>query len=437
MSKLQSKLSPDRKFTDQASWGYRWKMLGASCLGFAMDHMDMTVLGFVLPALIPAFGLSLTQGGIIATVTFIGAVCGGYVFGVMGDYVGRVKAFTYSILIFAVFTGLTAFAENFYHLCIFRFIAGIGIGGEFGIGMTLVTETWPKDIRATAASMVIVIGLLGAMLAGAVTWLVLPVYGWRGVFIVGTFPAILAAWSRYNLEEPEIWTKKHELKKCLVQKVINAEPLTEEEQAVYRESVKPPVAHLFKDRRTIMVTIGGIILTSVQNFGFFGIMVWLPTILMQKYKLTISTSTTWMIVTILGMMLGAAVFGHIADKIGRRPAFIVFQLASAASVWVYYNLSDPTYLLIGGAVMGFFCDGMMPGYGAMLAENYSTHARSTAENLIFNTGRGVGGFAPMIIGALAATYTLSGAMLILIFIYVAAAITTFFLIPETKGKVLH
>ncbi len=437
MSNLSTTTSTDRKVTDQTSWGYRWKMLGASCLGFAMDHMDMTVLGFVLPALIPAFGLSLTQGGIVATVTFLGAVCGGYIFGVMGDYIGRVKVFTYSILLFAVFTGLTAFSENFYHLCIFRFIAGIGIGGEFGIGMTLVTETWPKDIRATAASLVIVVGLCGAILAGAVTWLVLPIYGWKGVFIAGTFPAILAVWSRYNLEEPEIWVKKHELKKSLMQKVADSQPLSPEEQVVYQDSVKAPVAHLFKDRRTTMVTVGGIILCSVQNFGFFGIMVWLPTILMQKYKLSIAGSTTWMIVTILGMMIGAAVFGRIADKIGRRPAFIAFQLASAASVWMYYNLSDPTYLLIGGAIMGFFCDGMMPGYGAMLAENYPTHARSTAENLIFNTGRGVGGFAPMIIGALAATYTLSGAMLILSFIYVAAAVTTFFIIPETKGKALQ
>jgi hypothetical protein len=86
--------------------------------------------------------------------------------------------------------------------------------------------------------------------------------------------------------------------------------------------------------------------------------------------------------------------------------------------------------------MGFFADGMMPGYGALLAENYSTHSRSTAENFIFNAGRGVGGFAPMIIGALAASYTLSGAMLVLSFVYVAAALTTYFLIPETKGKAL-
>ena len=434
MSNLQTRR--EGHVMNQASRGYRWKMLFASCLGFAMDHMDMMVLGFVLPALIPAFGLSLTQGGTIATATFLGAVCGGYIFGVMGDYIGRVKVFTYSILLFSVFTGLTAFSENFTHLCIFRFIAGIGIGGEFGIGMTLVTETWPKDIRATAASLVIVVGLCGTIFAAIASWIILPIYGWKGVFVVGTLPALLAVWSRWNLEEPEIWVQQHELKKSLMAKVSNNQPLSEEEQVVYRDSVKPPVAHLFKDRRTTIVTLASTILTCVQNFGFFGIMIWLPTILMQKYKLSISGSTTWMIVTVVGMMIGAAVFGRIADRIGRRPAFIVFQLASAASVWVYYNLSDPIYLLIGGAIMGFFCDGMMPGYGAMLAENYSTHARSTAENLIFNTGRGVGGFAPMIIGALAATYTLAGAMLILSFVYIAAALTTYFCIPETKGKAL-
>jgi MFS family permease len=106
-------------------------------------------------------------------------------------------------------------------------------------------------------------------------------------------------------------------------------------------------------------------------------------------------------------------------------------------VWIYSGLTDPIHLLIGGAILGFFCNGMMAGYGALLSEHYTTDARSTAQNFIFNSGRAVGGFAPVVIGMLAAQYTLNGALAILAVIYVAAAINVFFLVPETKGSNLQ
>ena len=174
-------------------------------------------------------------------------------------------------------------------------------------------------------------------------------------------------------------------------------------------------------------------MTSVQNFGYYGIMVWLPTILMQKHNLSLNKTTTWMIVTVAGMMLGIYIFGYFADRIGRRPIYMIFYAGSAAAVWVYSSLTDPIQLLIGGAVLGFFCNGTMAGFGALLSEHYTTDARSTAQNFIFNSGRAVGGFAPVVIGMLAEQYTLSGALAVLAFTYIAAAVNLFFFVPETKG----
>lgn len=415
---------------------YRWKVIFASVMGYAMDGLDMLLLSFVLTAVMGTFGLSLAQGGLVATVTLLGAVLGGYVFGIAADYIGRVKVFSLTILIFAVFTGLTAFANSFVELNTYRFLAGLGLGGEFGIGMTLVTETWPKEKRARATGGVALGWQLGVLAAAGISAYILPTYGWRAVFLVGALPAVFAAWARYGLKEPEIWTNKNQLKKNLAQKVKNNQPLTKAEQALYQEATKFPLWHLFANKRTSLTTLGLTIMTSVQNVGYYGIMTWLPTILMSKHGLTLNKTSTWMAATVVGMMLGIVCFGYIADKVGRRPAYISFQLISAASVWIYSNLSDPMYLLIGGAVLGFFCNGMMAGYGALLSENYSTNARSTAENFIFNTGRAVGGFAPLVIGILAAQYTLSGALALLAFIYVAAAVSVYLLVPETKGKEL-
>lgn len=126
----------------------RWKVMWASIVGYAMDGLDVLILSFAMAAIVAEFGLTLGEGGLIATYTLIGTVLGGYLFGVFADYFGRVHTFALTIIIFSIFTGACAFADNVMHLNILRFFAGLGLGGEYGIGMTLVTETWPAAKRA-------------------------------------------------------------------------------------------------------------------------------------------------------------------------------------------------------------------------------------------------------------------------------------------------
>lgn len=415
----------------------RWKIMWASIIGYAMDGLDVLILSFAMAAIVSEFGLTLGEGGLIATYTLIGTVLGGYLFGIFADYFGRVHTFSLTIIIFSIFTGACAFADNVTHLNILRFLAGLGLGGEYGIGMTLVSETWPAAKRARATAGVAMGWQAGAVLAAILAAVVLPDYGWRGLFLVGVVPALLAAWARHGIKEPPMWVKRKEMKKELAARKERGETLTAEEEEQLEEAKKFPLAHLFASPSKTVTTLSLTVMTSVQNFGYYGIMVWLPMILLKEHGLTTKSMSGWMIVTVIGMIAGIYVFGYLCDCLGRKIPYLIFYICAAAMVYIYVNLGTPVALLFGGAFLGFFCNGMMAGYGTLLSENYTTDARSTAQNFIFNTGRAVGGFAPAIIGALAQSHGFSAAFALLSCVYVAAAVNVLFFIKDTRGTVIR
>ncbi len=415
----------------------RWKIMWASIIGYAMDGLDVLILSFAMAAIVSEFGLTLGEGGLIATYTLIGTVLGGYLFGIFADYFGRVHTFSLTIIIFSIFTGACAFADNVTHLNILRFLAGLGLGGEYGIGMTLVSETWPAAKRARATAGVAMGWQAGAVLAAILAAVVLPDYGWRGLFLVGVVPALLAAWARHGINEPPMWVKRKEMKKELAARKERGETLTAEEEEQLEEAKKFPLAHLFASPSKTVTTLSLTVMTSVQNFGYYGIMVWLPMILLKEHGLTTKSMSGWMIVTVIGMIAGIYVFGYLCDRLGRKVPYLIFYICAAAMVYIYVNLGTPVALLFGGAFLGFFCNGMMAGYGTLLSENYTTDARSTAQNFIFNTGRAVGGFAPAIIGALAQSHGFSAAFALLSCVYVAAAVNVLFFIKDTRGTVIR
>lgn len=415
----------------------RWKIMWASIIGYAMDGLDVLILSFAMAAIVSEFGLTLGEGGMIATYTLIGTVLGGYIFGIFAYWWGRVHTFSLTIIIFSIFTGACAFADNAVHLDILRFLAGLGLGGEYGIGMTLVSETWPGAKRARATAGVAMGWQAGAVLAAILAAVVLPDYGWRGLFLVGVLPALLAAWARHGIKEPPMWVKRKEMKKALQARKDAGEKLTAEEEEQLTEAKKFPLAHLFADKKTTITTIALTIMTSVQNFGYYGIMVWLPMILLKEHGLTTKSMSGWMIVTVIGMIAGIFVFGWLCDRLGRKKPYLLFYVCAAAMVYIYVNLGTPIALLFGGAFLGFFCNGMMAGYGTLLSENYTTDARSTAQNFIFNTGRAVGGFAPVIIGTIAQTNGFNTAFVLLSAVYLAAAVNVLFFVKDTKGTVIR
>jgi MFS family permease len=396
-----------------AKSGYAGRALIASVLGYAMDGFDLLILGFMLPAIAVDLHLSSAQAGSLVTWTLIGAVAGGLIFGVLSDYFGRVRMLTWTILIFAVFTGLCALAQGYTDLLAYRTIAGIGLGGEFGIGMTLVAEAWPASQRARVSSYVGLGWQLGVLAAALLTPLLLPVIGWRGMFSLGLLPAVVSFFVRRRVEEPALFTER-----------------------VARGMRKLPLKLLVADGRTTRASIGVAILCSVQNFGYYGLMIWLPSYLSKTFGYSLTKSGVWTAVTVLGMACGIWLFGMAADRFGRKPTFLFYQAGAVVMVFVYAHLTTPMALLIGGAAMGVFVNGMIGGYGALISELYPTDARATAQNVLFNVGRAVGGFGPVAVGALAARYSFGAALALLASIYLLDIFATLFLIPERRGAEL-
>ncbi|KAB0587412.1 MFS transporter [Comamonas kerstersii] len=395
---------------------YSWKALTGSAVGYAMDGFDLLILGFMLSAISADLHLTPGQAGSLVTWTLIGAVFGGIVFGALSDRYGRIRVLTWTIMLFAIFTGLCAFATGYWDLLIYRTIAGIGLGGEFGIGMALAAEAWPAKHRARVSSYVALGWQVGVLAAALLTPLLLPVIGWRGMFLVGVIPALVAWIIRNKIHEPEVFVRK-----------------PKERKASRFEAFKL----LVKDKATTKVSIGVIVLTSVQNFGYYGIMIWMPSFLSKQLGFSLTKSSMWTAVTIVGMMAGIWIFGQLADRIGRKPSFLIFQLGAVIMVLTYSQLSDPTAMLWAGAVLGMFVNGMMGGYGAVMSEAYPTEARATAQNLLFNIGRGVGGLGPVVVGAVAMAYGFQMAIALLAAIYVLDMIATALCIPELKGKELQ
>ena len=397
---------------------YGWKALVGSAVGYAMDGFDLLILGFMLSAISADLNLTPAQSGSLVTWTLIGAVVGGILFGALSDRYGRVRVLTWTIVLFAVFTGLCAIAQGYWDLLIYRTIAGIGLGGEFGIGMALAIEAWPAKHRAKAASYVALGWQFGVLAAALLTPVLLPHIGWRGMFVVGIFPAFVAWYLRVRLHEPEIFSQK------------------QTELSTQKISKLKSFKLLVKDKATTKVSLGIVVLTSVQNFGYYGIMIWMPNFLSKQLGFSLTKSGLWTAVTVCGMMAGIWIFGRLADRIGRKPSFLLFQLGAVISIITYSQLTDPTAMLVAGAFLGMFVNGMMGGYGALMAEAYPTEARATAQNVLFNLGRAVGGFGPVVVGAIVSAYSFSIAIAFLAVIYVIDMVATVFLVPELKGKEL-
>ena len=375
---------------------YQRKVLLSTSAGIALENMDIMFLAFSLSSMIATFHISGTQAGMIATITNLGMLVGGIFFGLMADKYGRVKVFSQTVLLFSIASLLMFFASNIYLVYLFRFIAGIGAGGEYGACMSLISESFSKKQIGRASSIAGIGAQVGAALAAILAAVVIPWLGWKMLYVIGVLPVLMVLVIRRGLKEPEDFQKTRATGKTT------------------------KLSHLFETKHLAWQTIGLSIMVTVQIAGYFGLMNWLPSIMQAQLGLSVSGSSLWMVSTIVGMSLGMLTFGIIMDKLGPRTAFTIFLLCSSLSVFLLVMAHSQWSLVAAAVVVGYFINGMYGGYGAIISSLYPTEIRATANNFIMNLGRAVGGFSSIVIGFLMDHYNLTAVIIFLSSVYLVS-----------------
>lgn len=387
------------------------KALFAALAGSGMDDMNVMFLSFALSSIITDLGITGMQGGFISTITNLGMLVGGLTFGVLADRKGNLKLFKWSILIFALATGALFFVDSFFWVCLLRFIAGIGAGGEYGIAISIIAKVSPPEKLGRMSSWNGVAGQLGSIGAALLAGAIIPLLGWRALFLFGLIPIVLVLWLQFSVDD------EFEL-------MASAEEVNRE---------KPSLKELFKTKELTHTTLSLMWMTTVQIAGYFGLMNWLPSILQQQIGLSVTGSSLWMVVTIIGMCAGMLTFGRLLDKFGPRNIFAIFLVVSAGSVFLFVYANSVLALLLGGAFVGFFVNGMFPGYGAIVSQLYPARIHSIANNVVLNVGRAVGGFSSIVIGFLMDHYNLFVVMGFLSALYLISLVVML-TIPGLKNE---
>lgn len=396
------------------------KALLSASMGWMLDSMDIMLYAMVLAHLMKHFGMTTATAGLLGSLTLLASAAGGILFGIIADRVGRVKALMMTILVYSVFTAACGLSQEIWHLAVFRVLLGLGMGGEWATGAALVAETWPAEHRGKALGLMQSSWAVGYAAAAAVTALVLPRLGWRGVFFVGVLPALFTLWIRRHVEEPEIWQRSRREKGSEVPKSSLAE--------IFRRPFL---------RNTLVTTL----MNAGTMFAWWGLFTWIPAYLglsraQGGMGLDIVKTSTWIIVMQTGMWMGYVSFGFICDRVGRKKTYIFYLFAAAALVFFYSNARNNTALLLLGPFLAFFGTGYFSGFGTITAEIFPTRIRASAQGFTYNIGRGLSALAPFTIGALAKTHGLALAFYLTAAFFLFAAFVAFAL-PETKGKPLE
>jgi MFS family permease len=388
----------------------------AAGLGWMLDAFDVTLFALALPAIRLELGLSPAQGGALGSVALLAAAAGGVAFGVFADRFGRTRALMLSVVLYSVFTAACGLATTFAQFIVFRIFLGLGMGGEWASGATLVSETWTAEHRGKALALMQSGWAVGYALAAAVNYLVQPAFGWRAVFFVGILPAFLTLWVRRHVREPEVW-----------------------QRAARERNATSTLARLFsRDLRPL--TIALTLMNACTLFGWWSFNLWLPSYLREPASrgglgLQMLSSSAMIIVMQVGMWFGYITFGFISDRAGRKRTYVTYLLAAAVLLFLYVSLRAPVALLLLGPFVAFFATGYFSGFGAVTAEIFPTAIRGTAQGFTYNVGRIVSAAAPFTVGTLAQTHGFSTALSISSLAFLLAAFFWIW-IPETRGRQL-
>ena len=389
---------------------YQWLVFLVVWLGWTLDAADFGLYSLVLrPAMIDLLGGNPSPaaigkyGGLLAMAGLLGWAFGGFLFGILADYIGRVRTLAFSIAVYAVFTALQGLSQGVWDFAIYRFIGGLGTGAELMVGIPLLTETLGETHRAKIAGCMMSGFAVGTFVASWAYGLVGP-YGWRYVFFVGIVPAILLAVIRRRMFEPERFADVQERRRSAAGRRITAGD---------REFMRFVPLQLFNsaNRHNTMV---GVLFGLGSLLAIWATLIWLPTILsLMAQKSGAADATAAVPFVSKGIMLwslggicGYIAFGFICDVIGRRLTVIFYSAGTIVfGLILYLGLPayEPWYPVVL-PIFGFFVFGVFSGYAVYLPELFPTHIRSTAVGFCTGSARIITSFGPLVAGLLVGAF---------------------------------
>ena len=391
------------------------RTIWACWAGWVLDALDLMIYAMAMPVLIKLWSMTNQEAGLLATAALFSSALGGWVSGMLSDRIGRIRMLQICILWFAFFTALSGLTNSPGQLLAVRTLQGIGFGGEWAAGAVLLGEIINPKHRGKALGFVQGGFQWGYGLAVILSTLLFSVMaqqdGWRWLFFTGAIPALLIFYLRRFVPESPLFEK------------ARSEPIN-------------PMA-IFSP--TLLKTT---ILTSLLCLGIAGgalaLTIWLPTFLRTTRGLSVSNSGGFLLVYIVGAIIGNILSGYLGDAIGRRKNFIIFAVCSFATVllFTYLPISN-SVLLVMQFPLGFFTQGIFGCIGPFLSEQFPTQIRATGQGFAYSFGRAVGSFVPVTVGTLSAQIPLGEAIgFVSLAGYGLIVLATVFL-PETKGRDLE
>jgi len=389
--------------------------------GWVLDGMDFMIYPLVIGSIIALWQVDRGTAGLAVTVTLLFSAVGGWLAGYVADRIGRVRTLQLTILWFSAFSLICAFTQSFGQLIVCRALLGLGFGGEWAAGAVLIGEAIRPQFRGRAVGSVQsgwALGWGGAVLMQAALFtFVPPEVAWRWMFAIGALPALLIFFLRRYVEEPEVAVKTR--------------------ARVAATGDRPSIWEIFAPglrRTTLLAALLG---TGAQG-GYYAISTWVPTLLRGERGLTVIGSSGYLAVLISGSFVGYLLGAWLADRIGRRPLFILSSIAAIVLILVYTTLPFSNAVMLWlGFPLGVASSAYFSGMGAFFTELFPTRLRGSGQGFAYNFGRGIGALFPTLVGYLSGTVALSTAIAVFAVIAYGLLLLAALLLPETRGKVLQ
>ena len=422
---------------------FQYKLLMVTGLGWLFDSMDTGLIAFVLPVLTKDWGLSPAQAGWIGSIGLIGMALGAVLAGTVADRIGRKKVFTITVLLYSIASAFCALSWNYQSLLVFRFLVGFGLGGELPVAATLVSEYAPSRVRGRFIVLLESFWGLGWIAAACIAYFFIPVYGWRMAFLIGALPALYVCLIRLHMPESVRYLltrgRVDEARQIVLslEKQLHVpsalftgetEPVPVVAKASFRELWKKPFMS-----RTIMLWL----VWFGINFSYYGIFMWLPSLVFQQ-GFTVVKTFEYVLIMTLAQLPGYYCAAWLVDKIGRKYTLSAFLLFSGVASYFFGHASTAATLMMWGSVMSFFNLGAWGVLYTYTPEQYPTAIRALGSGWAAGFGRFGGMAAPMMVGALLArSFGFASVFYMFALVFAAVAVIVLSLGVESKQKDLE